>query len=500
MRVVVAGAGVGGLAAGIRLAAAGHAVTVLEQAPAPGGKAGRLEIDGYRFDTGPSLLTLPDILAGLFADTGEPLADELELLPVEPVTRYRFADGSQVQLSADLPRAVAALEAWSPGAGTDWAAFLDLCAGMWSAALPVLTGPAPWPPHRPRPGDPAPDPRSLLRVRPWETLSGLARRRIRDSRLRMVVERFATYAGADPRRAPAALALAGYVEHAFGAWHVRGGLYEIVRALERRLHAVGATLCAGAEVVDIELAGGRVTGVRTAAGEHIACDVVIWNGDAAALPAALPGADRADRGVRGRRARAIRRAADGERSLSGFALMLGLSGFTPGLAHHTILFPWDYGAEFDDIFTARRPVRDPTLYVSASAITGAGEAPAGSENWFVLVNAPVHGPAGVDWIATADRYEEEVLEHLARRGLDVGDRIEVRARRTPADLERETGAWGGAIYGAAPHGRLGTLRRPANVVTAARGLFLVGGTTHPGGGLPLVLLSAKIVADQIGPA
>jgi phytoene desaturase len=401
---------------------------------------------------------MPWVFRELFAATGAPLEDELELLRVEPVTRYTFADGSRVDLSADLPRALEALEAWSPGAGDDWMRFLGTCAGMWRASLPFLTGPAPWPPRRPRPGDPTPDPRDLLRVKPWWTLRDLARACARDARLRLVIERFATYA-------PAALAVAGYVEHAWGAWHPRGGLYELVRALARRLEALGGQLRLGTPVRRVLVRGGRARGVETDAGA-LEADAVVWNGDAGALG---------------------RRRAGAERSLSGLALMLGLRGRTPDLVHHAIAFPADYDAEFDDVFVHRRPVRDPTVYVSASCATDPAEAPAGAENWFVLVNAPAVG-AGADWAAE----QERLIDRLGVR-----DRLVTAVRRSPADLEAETGAVGGAIYGAAPHGRLGTLRRPANAARGARGLWLAGGTTHPGGGLPLVALSGALVAREI---
>ena len=459
-RVVVIGAGVGGLAAAIRLAHAGHAVTVLEQAAMPGGKCGRVEADGFAWDSGPSLLTMPWVFEELFADTGAPLREELELLRVEPVTRYRFADGSGFDLSADLPRSLEALDAWSPGAGADWARFLVTCEGMWKASVPFLTGPPPWPPRR----DGPPAPGDLLRVKPWWTLRGLARAHTRDPRLRMVIERFATYAGADPRRAPAALAVAGYVEHAFGAWHPRGGLYALVDAMARRLDALGGDLRLGTPVRRVVRGDGGVRGVETDGG-LVAADVVLSNADPRPL-------------------------APGLRSLSGFVLMLGLRGRTEDLAHHAITFPADYDAEFDDVFTARRPVREPTLYVSAPSATDPAESPPGAESWFVLVNAPAIGD-GADWAA----HEEELIDRLGVR-----DRIVARARRTPGDLERETGAAGGAIYGRAPHGRLGTLKRPPNAVRGTRGLWLVGGTTHPGGGLPLVALSGRIVAEQIGPA
>jgi phytoene desaturase len=346
---------------------------------------------------------------------------------------------------------------------------------MWAASEPVLRGPAPWPPRVFPPPDPRPSPTALLRIRPWLTLRGLARAHARDPRLRMIIERFATYAGADPRRAPAVLALAGYVEHAWGAWHPRGGLYALVEALARRLDALGGELATAMPVRRIvrDAAGRRAVGVETDAGV-LACDAVVAAVDAETVRRDLLGEPVSAR----------------ERSVSGLALMLGLRGRTSGLVHHAIAFPRDYDAEFDDVFVHRRPVRDPTVYVSAACATDPGEAPADGENWFVLVNAPAIGGAA-DWAAEAERLVDR---------LGVRDRLAAMALRTPADLERETGAPGGSIYGVAPHGRLGTLKRPGTRVRGVPGLWLAGGTAHPGGGVPLVLLGAAAVAREIGPA
>ena len=343
---------------------------------------------------------------------------------------------------------------------------------MWRASEAVLAGPAPWPPRLARAG-PRPSALDLARVKPWWTLRRLAAQHTADPRLRMVIERFATYAGADPRRAPAALAVAGYVEHAWGAWHPRGGLYALVEALVRRLQARGGELRVATPVRRIAERGGRAAGVETDAGIEPA-DAVVAAADAEAVHRDLLG-----RPLRVR-----------ERSLSGLALMLGLRGRTPGTAHHTISFPADYDAEFDDVFRHRRPVREPTIYVSAPAATDPDEAPPDAESWFVLVNAPAIG-GGADWEAEAERLIDR---------LGVRDRIVARTIRTPGDLERETGSVGGAIYGTAPHGRLGTLRKPATRVRGIRGLWLSGGSVHPGGGLPLVLLGAATVAREIGRA
>jgi phytoene dehydrogenase-like protein len=289
----------------------------------------------------------------------------------------------------------------------------------------------------------------------------------------MIVERFATYAGADPRRAPAVLAVAGYVEHAFGAWHPRGGLYELVRALVRRLEELGGELRLGTRAERIVVRAGRARGVETAGGALEADAVVAGVDEALVRRRLLPG----------------ERTELAERSLSGLALLLGLRGRSAGAPHHLIRFPADYDAEFDDVFVHRRPARDPAIYVCAPAVTDPSGAPRDGEAWFALVNAPAVGD-GADWAGA----EAAILDRLGVR-----DRLVELVRRTPGDLERETGALGGAIYGAAPHGRLRGLRRASRQLRGVQGLWLTGGTVHPGGGLPLVALGGRSVARSIGP-
>ncbi|WP_299954001.1 NAD(P)/FAD-dependent oxidoreductase [uncultured Modestobacter sp.] len=495
-RVVVVGAGLGGLAAAARLAAGGHTVTVLEQAPQVGGKLGWYARDGHGFDTGPSLVTLPQVFEDLFAATGDPLATVLPLRRLDPAVAYRFADGTTTAVPGHRDAITARLDAdLGPGSGAQWSALLSRAEAMWRATeQPFLRSPLAGPATLARLARNVAD---LRTIAPGRTLRGLGRRHLTDPRLQMLLDRYATYSGSDPRRAPAALLTVPYAEQAFGSWYVPGGLRRLPEAVADRAVERGAVVRTDADVAEVLVEGGRATGVRLADGAVLPADVVVCNADAAhlygrLLPARVP--------ARGPRA-ALRRVTP---SSSGFVLLLALRGRTPDLAHHTVLFPTDHTAEFDALFGRqgpKRPVADPTVYISAPD-DPATRPDDDSESWFVLVNAPRHEPGrGVDWTADgrAGAYADLVLARMAARGLDVRDRVRWQVVRTPADLEQETASPGGSIYGTSSNGARAAFLRPANA-SPVPGLFLVGGSAHPGGGLPLVTLSAEIVAGLIGPA
>ncbi|WP_222195923.1 phytoene desaturase family protein [Modestobacter italicus] len=500
-RVVVIGAGLGGLAAAARLAAGGHEVTVLEQAPQIGGKLGWYARDGHGFDTGPSLITLPQVFEDLFAATGDPLSTVLPLRRLDPAVAYRFADGTTTAVPGHREAIAARLDAdLGPGSGAQWTALLTRAEAMWRATeQPFLRSPLAGAMTLARLARNTAD---LRTIAPGRTLRGLGRHHLTDPRLRMLLDRYATYSGSDPRLAPAALLTVPYAEQAFGSWYVPGGLRRLPEAVADRAVERGAVLRTEAEVAEVLVEGGRVTGVRLADGEVLRADVVVCNADATTLYRRLLPAQAPARGPRA----ALRRVTP---SSSGFVLLLALRGRTPGLAHHTVLFPADHTAEFDALFGGRgrrgndpkRPVADPTVYISAPD-DPATRPDDDSESWFVLVNAPRHEPgSGVDWTADgrAEAYADLVLARMAARGLDVRDRVRWRVVRTPADLERETASPGGSIYGTSSNGARAAFLRPANA-SPVPGLFLVGGSAHPGGGLPLVTLSAEIVAGLIGPA
>ncbi|MEV6348868.1 phytoene desaturase family protein [Actinoplanes sp. NPDC051851] len=487
--IVVVGAGVGGLSVAARLGAAGHRVTVFERSASVGGKLASHERDGFRFDTGPSLLTLPQVFTGL----------GLRPDPLDPVVRHFFPDGTVLDSSAShdvfLDRIAAALGA---GAARDWDRFWRRAARIWHAS---------WESVLQRPVTAAslarlswrvPD---LAAIAPGRSLRALGRHYLHDWRLRMLLDRYATYTGADPRRAPAALAAIPYAELTFGGWYLPGGLVTLADSLHAQCLASGVRIKLDSTITAIE-ADTRVTGVRLADGRRVPADVVVSNVDAAALyrdllptPSRLPALT--------------------DRSLAGFVLLLGVRAPAPdaptsgapapglsagGLAHHNVFFPRNYDAEFDAVFGApgrrARPADDPAVFVTRPSDPLV--APPGHESWFVLVNAARHGTAwsAVDWRrpGLAEEYRDHILALLAARGADVRDRLLFAETRTPADLADAAAAPGGAIYGTA-----GGLLRPSHRAPIP-GLFLVGGSVHPGGGLPMVTLSARIVADEIGPA
>ncbi|TCB97918.1 phytoene desaturase [Micromonospora zingiberis] len=489
-RIVVVGAGVGGLATAARLAVTGHQVTVLELTDAVGGKLGRHTRDtpkgSFHFDTGPSLLTLPEVFHDLFEATGAKLDEYLDLVPLDPIVRHVFPAGGPVLDSCADPAEFTARVGAALGdrAAADWQRLWRRAARVWRASehdilrrrvdSPRDLARLAW-----RLGD-------LAAIRPGQSLRGLDRSQLSDPRLRMLLDRYATYTGADPRRAPAALVAVPYAELTFGGWYLRGGLGTLADALLSRCLDLGVVVQTGATVTRIDAAGGRVHGVRVAGRRApIPADVVVANVDALTVYRDLLPDPRRLAGL-------------ADRSLAGFVLLLGVRGES-GLAHHNVFFPRDYDAEFDAVFGApqrgvrARPAADPTIFVTVA--DDPAVRPTGHEAWFVLVNAARHGtaPGAIDWRrpGLAAAYADRILDVLAERGVDVRDRLVFRDVRSPADL---AGTPGGAIYGTA-----GGLLRPANR-GPVHGLWLVGGSSHPGGGLPMVTLSAQIVAEEIGPA
>jgi len=495
--IIVIGAGMGGMACAARLASKGHTVKVLEHNETWGGKLGYAEHAGYKFDTGPSLLTLPAVYRDLFLKTGAELEDSIEIVDLETAFRYQFADGTVLKMpGTGIGRCAEAIGDSLGGTSADqWRSFMRRAAQMWAVTRkPFLESEL----HGLR---------SLLAlswrvndirtIAPTKSLRDLANHYLSDPRLITLVDRYATYTGSDPRQAPAALATVPYIEQMFGAYHVNGGLRELGRALYERASSIGVQFEFGCTVVNIATEP-KVSGVTLEDGSFIAADIVVANSDASNVYKYLlsPVAQERTKSAKKSLAKATP-------SLSGFSILHAMTGKTADFEHHNVFFPENYDDEFDSIFGIGKqvaPVVDPTIYICSPK--DAKMAPEGNESWFMLINAPRHDPTnGVNW-SDADlkaSYTEQIMSALARRGVKTDGRITWQRSITPDELERNTLAPGGSIYGTSSNGMRSAFLRPENV-TKIPNLYLVGGSSHPGGGLPLVGMSAEIVASHIGRA
>jgi phytoene desaturase len=474
---VVVGAGMGGLAAAIRLGAAGRRVIVLEAADAPGGKVGEEAVDGIAFDTGPSLLTLPGVLDDLFRAAGTSLAEELKLRTPDPAFRYHWPDGTTLDLHPDPADTLASIRSKLGGdAAAEYADFIAYALRIWEAAAPhFVFGPAPSL-RRIAAIGPA-GAAALLRIDPLARMRGAIERRVRSPHLRDLFTRFGTYNGSDPRRAPATLNCIAHVELGLGGHGVEGGMAALTRALVHAAERVGVEMRCGARVTAIECLQGGEVEVRTAEGEVIGCRAVVVNADAAHLLDDLL----ADPPARTAAAP----------SMSGWTAVVRARRRADRPAH-AVLFPGrDYLEEFVDIFDRDRPPLEPAVYLCAQEAAHGRGGWADHEPVFLMANAPAEAAAGVRPGEVWARLREVVLARA--RSADLIDAYdEIVWERTPGDLARRFPGSRGAIYGTASNSPLAAFRRPANRV--APSVYLASGSAHPGGGVPLCLLSGRAAA------
>lgn len=483
--ILIIGAGIGGLSAAIRLAAAGQRVLVFEQNSHVGGKMAELYAEGFRWDTGPSVITMRPVFEELFAAAGKQLDEYLTLRPVEPLTRYFYPDGVVLDASSNLAQMATQIERLEPRDVEGYLRFLSYAARLYRITSPVFIY------------DQPPTWRSLLRVsplatlriEPWLSMHQVICRYVQSPYLRQLLGRFATYVGASPYQAPATLSVIAHVELTGGVWYPQGGIYSIAQALAKVASELGVEIQTGRPVAQIRVCEGYAVGITLADGEQIDAAAVVANVDVTTVyqkllaPIAVPTAARA-------------RLAQTPTSCSGYVLLLGVEGQHPELAHHNIFFARDYAREFTNIFQQGRPPNDPTIYVAITSKVDPDHAPPGCENWFVLVNAPPLSET-FDWRHEEAAYRQGVLATLANFGFDVRDRLRYQHALTPVDLAERTGAWRGALYGISSNQALNAFRRPHNRCPHIGGLYFVGGTTHPGGGVPMVTLSGKVVAELV---
>lgn len=469
------------------LAGRGIRVSVFERALKPGGKMREIDIHGRRIDSGPTVFTMPWVFQQLFADSGSALDQHLTIRPAELLARHFWRDGSQLDLFADLERSVDAIAAFAgPDEARRYRAFCQRAQAVFKTLdQPFMRSqrPSPWSLIA------TSGLRGLLdlwRIQPFQSLWRRLGHYFHDHRLRSLFARYATYCGASPLQAPATLMLIAHVEQA-GVWQIEGGMQRLAEALAGLLQSRGGAIHYGSTVDEILVTEGRAVGIRLQNGQPQGADGVVVNADAAAIGQGLlgPAAQAAVPGP-----------ARSKRSLS--AMTWSLLAETSGreLAHHNVFFPESYPSEFVDIFTHGRLPSRPAVYICAQD-RGQGPPPGrGPERLFLITNAPACGDRETFDVDTVARQQSAVFELLEACGLKVSGRAEQTVVTTPADFEQRFPGTGGALYGSAPHGWRASFSRPG-ARTRIRGLYLAGGSIHPGAGVPMVALSGRLAAAAV---
>jgi len=471
--ILVIGAGLGGLAAAIRLARAGHAVEVWEKNDEPGGKLKNLRIGAFSWGTGPSLLTMPHVLRELFAAGNERMEDHLELVRLDSACRYFWTDGTVIDEDAAFwsqPEVAKFLEYARGIYELSGEAYLNRPPGdFWRAFTPGNLGKL----------------RHLGKVATTRTLAAEVERRITDPHLRQIFLRFATYNGSSPFLTPATFNIIPYVEAEFGAWYVRGGMHRITWKLFDLAQRLGVKFR-----FETTACSWRNNIAEDEDGYQVRPDFLVCNADVLQAQSDFLGEIFTDK----QREKALR----SDLSTSGFILFLGVRGCDPRLGHHNIFFSDDYPKEFTQIHGEKISATEPTIYIAVSSRTDPDHAPAGHDNYFVLVNTPARDPNQAWTKAEAQGYRDLLLQRLERFGFDdLPGRIVAERIFTPSDFAERDLAHHGALYGWASHSIRAALFRPPLRAPGTRNVFFAGGTTHPGGGIPLVLLSGKMAADLI---
>jgi phytoene desaturase len=492
-RVGVIGGGLGGLAAACTLAARGHEVTILERNEWLGGKAAVLQADGFRFDMGPTIVMMPSVLARIFGEAGRELGEALDLVRLDPQWRSFFEDGSTLDLHADSGAMAGAIEAMAPGSSPGYLRFLELSGRLREASDRFFF----WKPV----GSTMDvfetksllDPSMLgawLGMRPWSTVGATVRAHVPEPRVAQMLDHFTQYVGSAPDASPAVLCGIASMQVGEGVWYPIGGTRAIPEALASLARELGVEVREGCGVRSIlRDDSGRAAGVETEAGERLAFDAVVSNADSVRTHREL---------LDGPAARRFEKRRSYEPACSGVVLYLGLDRRYEQLLHHNFVFSRDPHEEFDAIYRRGEPAADPTCYVCAPARTEPGVAPEGGEALYVLVHTPYLRDHH-DWARMFPAYRRAILEKLERvAGLEgLESHIVFESALTPRDIRDRYSVLDGAIYGLASHGRLNGAFKPSNRSPDVPGLYLAGGSAHPGPGMPMALMSGWIAADAL---
>lgn len=489
-RAVVIGSGFGGLALAIRLQAAGLQVTLLEKRERIGGRAYQLQDRGYVFDMGPSLITAPGIIDDVLRAAGRRLIDYVDLIPLDPYYRVHFHDGSQLDYVGDVERMKAQMRRFDAGDAERLDDFMEQVEPIYDAVIGDRLGSQPFDTL----GSLARFVPRLLKLGAWRPVHHFVSRYFRDFRHRFLYSFHPLFVGGSPFTAPSVYLMIPYLERQGGVWFSKGGMYSVVEAMGRVFVELGGSLFTDHEVDEIEVRDGRAVGV-SARGTHFPADVVVSNADVGHTYRDLVDGSH-------RRRWTDRKVARQHYSMSCFLLYLGVRRQYPELAHHTLILTERYRELIRDIFDRKVLPDDFSMYVHAPTRTDPEMAPEGCESMYVLV--PVaNNRSGLDWSALKDAFADRILEFLEEWGLtDLREQLEVLHIFTPDDFESELNATWGNAFAVEPRITQTAWFRPHNRSEDVHGLYLVGAGTHPGAGVPGVILSAEAtygcIAEDLG--
>lgn len=485
-KAIVIGAGVAGLAAAIRLKVMGYEVIVFEKNEYPGGKLSHFELGGYQFDAGPSLFTRPQLIEELFEFAGEPIDEYFSYERVPIACNYFYEDGTVISAYADQEKFAAELKEKTNEPAENLHRYLNKSANAYNHIAGIFLN---YSLHKLQTLFKAPIFKAIQTVK-WPylftSLNSYNSRSFQSPKLVQLFNRYATYNGSNPYKAPAMLSLIPHLEHNEGTFYPKGGMISITNALYQLAIKKGVSFHFGNGVEKIIRTAGTVRGVVVNKENHFA-DLVVSNMDVYFTYQQLLGDTI-------KAAKVLKQ----ERSSSAFIFYWGINKSFPQLDLHNIFFSEDYEKEFESLFKTKQPFADPTVYINITSKREPSiQAPLGKENWFVMVNAPAN--TGQDWESTKEFYKKAVLKKLGKLlGEDIELLIEVEEVLSPVSIESKTASYMGSLYGTSSNSKTAAFMRHPNFSNTAKGLYFVGGSVHPGGGIPLCLSSAAIMANLVG--
>jgi len=495
LKVGVIGSGLAGLAAACTLAARGHRVTLLEKNSWVGGKAAQLRQDGFRFDMGPTILTIPSVLHRIFNEAGKKLDDYMQLVCLDPQWRCFFQDNTVLDLVADTDKMKSTLKKFSstPNLAEGYERFMNISQQLhsvsekfffWKSVGGIIDtmeiGGA----------FQASVLKDVLSLRMGRSVAGLVRSCVPDERVAQMIDHFTQYVGSSPEASPAVLCGIAHMQTEEGVWYPMGGTRAVPEALLKLAQDIGVEVYTDADVDSIRQDGNKIEGLKLTDGRTFTFDAIVSNCDSVRTHRELLDGSHAKQKFDSRRSY--------EPACSGVVLYLGLREKYDHLLHHNFIFSRDPHEEFEYIYKRGEPAPDPTAYVCAPAVTEPEVAPDGGEALYVLVHTPYLRP-GHDWGAMLPKYREVILDKLESTGAMKGirDRIVSENSLTPEGIHKRYRVLNGAIYGLASHGKFLGAFKPANRSRDLRGLYLAGGAAHPGPGMPMVMMSGWIAGDSV---